>query len=108
MFRNFIYNYIINSLYSAVLADSADPAMAESLPTIHDNKTIATSNSPQKPETLASGNSGSKESNIDFKVIYNKKKYDVSLSPDMDIGALKTHLQPIIDIPPAMMKVTNI
>merc|ERR1711997_1339207 len=31
--------------------------------------------------------------------------YDVSLSADTDIGALKTHLQPIIDIPPAMMKV---
>ena len=79
--------------------------MAQSLPTNHDNKIVATSNLPQKLDTLASGNSGSKESNIDFKVIYNKKKYDVSLSPDMDIGALKTHLQPIINIPPAMMKV---
>jgi len=42
---------------------------------------------------------------VDFKVIYNKKKYDVSLPLDTDIGSLKTHLQPIIEIPPAMMKV---
>ena len=42
---------------------------------------------------------------VDFKVIYNKKKYDVSFALDGDIGALKAHLQPIIDIPPAMMKV---
>ena len=34
-----------------------------------------------------------------------QKKYDISVSPDTDIGALKTHLHPIIDIPPAMMKV---
>jgi len=58
------------------------------------------SNSPPKSESNAN-----KEPNVDFKVIYNKKKYDISLSPDTDIGALKTHLQPIIDIPPAMMKV---
>jgi len=60
----------------------------------------------QKSEAVASsGSPSSKEANIDFKVIYNKKKYDVSLPPDTDIGALKTHLQPIISIPPAMMKV---
>ena len=58
------------------------------------------SNSPPKSESNVN-----KEANIDFKVIYNKKKYDISVSPDTDIGALKTHLHPIIDIPPAMMKV---
>ena len=42
---------------------------------------------------------------VDFKVIYNKKKYDVSFPLDSDVGALKVHLQPVIDIPPAMMKV---
>ena len=66
-------------------------------------------NSLQKPEAVvSSGSSSSKEANIDFKVIYNKKKYDVSLPPDTDIGALKTHLQPIISIPPAMMKVCSL
>ena len=63
---------------------------------VNDSKT----NSPPKSDLNTS-----KEANVDFKVIYNKKKYDISLSPDTDIGALKTHLQPIIDIPPAMMKV---
>ena len=53
----------------------------------------------------ATNNCSTKEPSIDFKVIYNKKKYDVTLPLDTDIGALKTHLHPIIDIPPAMMKV---
>ena len=42
---------------------------------------------------------------VEFKVIYNKKKHDIRLPLDTDIGSLKTHLQPIIEIPPAMMKV---
>jgi hypothetical protein len=42
---------------------------------------------------------------VEFKVIYNKKKYDVSFPLDCDVSALKAHLHPIIDIPPAMMKV---
>jgi len=42
---------------------------------------------------------------VEFKVIFNKKKYDVTFPMDNDIGALKSHLQPMIGIPPAMMKV---
>ena len=42
---------------------------------------------------------------VEFKVIYNKKKYDVSFPLDKDVAALKAHLQAVIDIPPAMMKV---
>lgn len=42
---------------------------------------------------------------VDLKVIFNKKKYDVSFPLDNDVGALKSHLQPLIGIPPAMMKV---
>ena len=38
-------------------------------------------------------------------MIYNKKKFDVSFPIDSDIGALKAHLQTLIGIPPAMMKV---
>ena len=56
----------------------------------------------------ATNNCSTKEPSIDFKVIYNKKKYDVTLPLDTDIGALKTHLHPIIDIPPAMMKVRKL
>lgn len=86
------------------VADNSNPTMAEHLPV--NDITKGSSNSQQKPETAAtSGSPSSKEANIDFKVIYNKKKYDVSLPPDTDIGALKTHLQPIISIPPAMMKI---
>ena len=60
------------------------------------------------PMAAATNNCSTKEPSIDFKVIYNKKKYDVTLPLDTDIGALKTHLHPIIDIPPAMMKVRKL
>ena len=80
--------------------------MAEHLPV--DDTTHGSPNLQQKPETLvSSGSPNKKEANVDFKVIHNKKKYDVSLPPDTDIGALKIHLQPIISIPPAMMKVSS-
>ncbi len=42
-------------------------------------------------------NSGEK---VEFKVIYNKKKYDVNFPLDSDVGALKSHLQSLIGIPP--------
>ena len=38
-------------------------------------------------------------------MIFNKKKYDVTFPVDSDVGALKSHLQTLIGIPPAMMKV---
>ena len=75
--------------------------------TLPEDKAPGSSNSSPKLDVLASSGN-SKESNIDFKVIYNKKKYDVSLPPDTDIGALKTHLQTVISIPPAMMKVRQL
>ncbi len=44
-------------------------------------------------------NSGEK---VEFKVIYNKKKYDVNFPLDSDVGALKSHLQSLIGIPPGV------
>ncbi|QQP35249.1 Ubiquitin domaincontaining protein UBFD1like [Caligus rogercresseyi] len=41
---------------------------------------------------------------LDFKVIYNKKKHDIRFGSDNTVGELKAHLQSIIQIPPAMMK----
>lgn len=42
---------------------------------------------------------------VDFKVIYNKKKYDISFPVEETVGCLKAYLQTVIQIPPAMMKV---
>ncbi|TRY64084.1 hypothetical protein TCAL_10779 [Tigriopus californicus] len=42
---------------------------------------------------------------VDFKVIYNKKKYDISFPVEETVGCLKAYLQSVIQIPPAMMKV---
>lgn len=42
---------------------------------------------------------------VDFKVVYNKKKFDVTFDLDDTIGALKVHLADIIDVPNTMQKV---
>merc|ERR1712156_1339881 len=51
------------------------------------------------------GNNEDKGDKVEFKVIFNKKKYDVAFAEKATIGELKSHLQPLIGIPPAMMKV---
>jgi len=85
--------------------DSTNSATAHVVSVSEDKASVSSNSSPKSDTLVPSGNPSSKENNIDFKVIYNKKKYDVSLPPDTDIGALKTHLQTVISIPPAMMKV---
>ena len=53
--------------------------------------------SPEKEETLSSPPASSADAGekVDFKVIYNKKKYDITFPLDGDVGALKAHLQVI-------------
>merc|ERR1712179_719491 len=41
---------------------------------------------------------------VKFKVVFNKKKYDVSFGLDDTIGALKVHLADIINVPNTMQK----
>lgn len=56
----------------------------------------------KSPTTTNNEEAGEK---VDLKVIFNKKKYDVTFPLDHDVGALKSHLQPLIGIQPDMMKV---
>ena len=42
---------------------------------------------------------------VDFKVVYNKKKYDINFGLDDTVGALKVHLANIIDVPSTMQKI---
>lgn len=42
---------------------------------------------------------------IDFKVIYNKKKIDITFALDGTVGELKAHLQNIISVPQSMQKI---
>ncbi len=61
---------------------------------------------PEDPEAGAGAAKKEPEGEkVEFKVIFNKKKYDVTFPLDSEVGALKAHLQPVINIPPAMMKV---
>lgn len=72
------------------------------------SKTVAgtVQDTPEAEKSISSpGNSPGTDEKVEFKVIYNKKKYDVSFSLNATIGELKSHLQPMIGIAPAMMKV---
>ncbi len=62
-------------------------------------------NENEKGDTNAKPAKDDEGEKVDFKVIHNKKKHDVSFPLDGDVGALKSHLQPMIGIPPAMMKI---
>jgi len=42
---------------------------------------------------------------IEFKVVFNKKKFDISFDSNETIGALKSHLQDIIGVPSTMQKI---
>ena len=55
-------------------------------------------------EGLVDSNSSCSEK-VDFKVVYNKKKYDITFGLDDTVGALKVHLANIIDVPSTMQKI---
>ena len=42
---------------------------------------------------------------IEFKVVYNKKKFDITFGSEETVGALKAHLQDVIGVPSTMQKV---
>merc|ERR1719391_1657460 len=42
---------------------------------------------------------------VDFKVVFNKKKFDITFGLDDTVGALKVHLADIINVPNTMQKV---
>lgn len=42
---------------------------------------------------------------VEFKIVFNKKKYDISFGLDDTVGALKVHLQDIISVPSTMQKI---
>lgn len=94
-----------NSKTNQEFSESSDSGLSLVHSLTHE-KQSELSNPPRQSETIVNfAIPCSKEAKINFKVIYKKKKYDISLSPDTDIATLKTHLQPIIDIPRETMKV---
>jgi len=42
---------------------------------------------------------------VEFKIVFNKKKYDITFGLDDTVGALKVHLQDIISVPSTMQKI---
>jgi len=53
-----------------------------------------------KPEPTSS-----ETEKIEFKVVFNKKKFDISFDAEETVGALKSHLQDIIGVPSTMQKI---
>ena len=102
------------------MANSTEPGEVETVPTTEEVASASSASSsctektspkateaedvgaPPPPDTEPEDESLEK---VEFKVIFNKKKHDVTFPLDHDVGALKSHLQPLIGIPPAMMKV---
>ena len=60
--------------------------------------------SEEKPIDSSASEKENKEK-VDFKVVFNKKKFDVTFDMDDTIGALKVHLADIINVPNTMQKV---
>eukprot|EP00088_Acartia_fossae_P054658 TRINITY_DN629_c0_g1_i1.p1 TRINITY_DN629_c0_g1~~TRINITY_DN629_c0_g1_i1.p1 ORF type:complete len:294 (-),score=74.14 TRINITY_DN629_c0_g1_i1:136-1017(-) len=86
-------------------------AVAEVGPTEDSKKEEAESSasiSPTQQSTPSSSKSDPPDmagEKIDFKVVYNKKKFDVSFGSEETVGALKSHLQDVIGVPSTMQKV---
>jgi len=66
---------------------------------------IASENSQGDPRSEISQSCSSSADNIEFKVVYNKKKFDICFDSNETVGALKSHLQDIIGVPSTMQKI---
>lgn len=86
----------------AASSEQLSKSLAEALSSVAATAVPSSTNNDENQDTTNNDDTGEK---VDFKVIFNKKKHDVTFNLDGDVGGLKKHLQPIIDIPPAMMKV---
>ena len=78
-------------------ADPADSAVPEAIVPETAKEPAVASKGEKRKSTEEDGDDVEK---VEFKVIFNKKKTDVSFPLDSDVAALKVHLQPIVGIPP--------
>lgn len=85
------------------MANSANVEETEKAPALNEIQTEE--KSPPSDNEEAASSAKEEGEKVEFKVIFNKKKYDITFPLDDNVGALKSHLQPQIGIPPAMMKV---
>jgi len=73
------------------------------------SEAVATATSTTGSSPGGSGGGGSTSDmageKIEFKVVYNKKKFDITFGCEETVGALKAHLQDVIGVPSTMQKV---
>jgi len=59
----------------------------------------------EKSNEDSAGGDKEGEEKVEFKVVFNKKKFDVTFGLDDTVGALKVHLADIINVPNTMQKI---
>lgn len=59
----------------------------------------------REPVPGPSADSAVPEDNVDFKVFFNKQKFDVTFALSKTVAVLKEHIQTLTGVPPAMQKV---
>jgi len=89
-----------------VIADSEQDelVMAESTPT-ETEQIPKIAEKECSPKAVSEADKSKDLEMVDFKVVFNKKKYDMTFGLDDTVGALKVHLQDIISVPSAMQKI---
>lgn len=88
----------ITQQQTAAVTPSISPSTSSTMVAAAIATAVAASTSKQQPNADAG-------ELIDFKVVYNKKKYDISFGVEETVGALKAHLQDVIGVPSTMQKV---
>merc|ERR1711892_1278571 len=66
------------------------------------NKADEASTTEKSKEDSVGDKDGDK---VEFKVVFNKKKFDITFGLDDTVGALKVHLSDIISVPNTMQKI---
>jgi len=64
-----------------------------------------TNDETELPQSEMNNHSSEPKELVDFKVIYNKQKFDISFPFDDTVATLKQHIQVLTGVPPAMQKV---
>ena len=70
-----------------------------------ENTEVETGVVEERTENMRTEQTEESSDKVEFKVVFNKKKYDISFGLDDTIGALKVHLADIINVPNTMQKV---
>ncbi|XP_002732133.2 ubiquitin domain-containing protein UBFD1-like, partial [Saccoglossus kowalevskii] len=90
---------------SATTTTAASVVSEESEQSEQANKMTSESANKQGTVSTPSTQSATPKETVDFKIVYNKRKYDITFELDNTVANLKQHIQTLTAVPPAMQKV---